>query len=194
MPDHFPQTASLDRADQLVVNWDFALAEHDQTLRRLVSNRLSGRGESAVEDVLQEVALAAHATPAGSVASEKVESWLKQVAINKVRDMWRKIERKDRLQSGLRQEGDLQSPASPSPFEWVMEIEQAELITRALNQLSGEEQRAMKMKYLEGQSCGEIAREEGVNAKAVEYRLSKARKTMRSILGRLLEKDQPTER
>ncbi|MGB0327047.1 MAG: hypothetical protein ACPGJR_05870 [Akkermansiaceae bacterium] len=37
MPDHFPQTASLDRADRLVVNWDFALAEHDQTLRRLVT-------------------------------------------------------------------------------------------------------------------------------------------------------------
>lgn len=194
MPDHIPQIASLDRADRLVVNWDFALAEHDQTLRRLVSKRLSGRAESAVEDVLQEVALAAHSTPPDAVASERVESWLKQVAINKVRDMWRKIERKDRLQSGLQQEGDIQGSPSPSPFEWVMVVEQTELITKALSQLPCEEQRAMKMKYLEGQSCSEIAREEGMNAKAVEYRLSKARKTMRSVLGRLLEKDQPTER
>ena len=158
MSEQFPKTVPHDRAGQFEVDWDLALAEHAETLRRLISNRLAGRGESAVDDVLQEVALAAHFAPAGSVAPDKVEPWLKQVAINKVRDLWRKIERKDRLQSGLQDESQTGSSPAPSPFEWVTVVEQTKLVTEALNELSGEEQRALKMKYLEGRSCQEIAK------------------------------------
>lgn len=186
MSDQFPKTISRPGSGHSVVDWDRALKDYNQMLRQLVSKRLTGRGESAVDDVLQEVAIAAHAAPKGSVAPEKVEAWLKQVAVNKVKDLWRKVERKDRLQADLHQEEITTKQQPDSPFEWVMTVEQTALIHEALDQLSDDERRAMEKKYLGGQSCSQIAREEGLKEKAVEYRLGKARKTMRTILEKIL--------
>lgn len=186
MTNRVSETVSHSSADQSVVDWDRALRDYSQPLRKLVSARLSGRGESAVDDVLQEVVLAAHAAPEGSVAPENTEAWLKQVAINKVRDLWRKLERKDRLMAGLAQGESIDLSNTRSPFEWVMAIEQTQLINQALDQLSEDERRIIEKKYLDGQSCGDIALEEGMKPKAIEYRLKKAREAMRSILNEVL--------
>lgn len=190
MSNQVPKIDCLPGADCGVVDWDGELKASDGLLRELVRKRLSGREESAVDDIMQEVAIAAHTLPSGKVAPESAGAWLRQVAVNKVRDLWRKVERRDRLQCEF---GQVDENAPRSPYEWVMAMEETQLIDGALDQLSPEERRLLERKYLERLSCREISIEEGMKEKAVEYRLGKARQTMRALLKKMIESPELTK-
>ncbi len=168
------------------VDWGRALEDHEAELRNLVRKRLAGSGEGAVDDVLQEVAIAAHSQGGLKVSLGSEKAWLRQVAINKVKDYWRRTERRGALDQKYRSEKGASAPEVESPYEWVLALETSKVVEGALAQIGEEERDALVQKYLQGRSCRDIAEGEGLPEKAIEYRLKKARETMRTILTKLI--------
>ena len=70
------------QAPQAAVDWQAALAEHDRWLRMVVRARV-GEGQ-CVDDVMQEVALAAVAQRAPLADATKVAPWLYRLAVTQV--------------------------------------------------------------------------------------------------------------
>ena len=169
-----------------MIDWEGELAHHGKELRGLIRKKLAGAGESAEDDIFQEVSIAAHSQAVGEVEPERVKAWLNKVAIYKVKDYWRKVERKATLDGQYARDGELTGGGGDSPYEWVMALERSELVVEALGRLAEEERVALTRKYLGGQTCGEIARSEGLSEKMIEYRLKKAREGLRKVLVKFL--------
>lgn len=162
--------------------WARLLDNHQDSLRRLVSAKLQGQGESAIDDVLQEVAIAAHKVEPSSIDATRVHSWLCQVASNKVNDHWRSVSRQQKLRDRFTEKNDYPAETAASPSEWVMKLEQRSSITTALKSMQAEDRIILEKKYLHGHSYDEIAKSLNLTIKALEYRLTKARQKMRELL------------
>jgi RNA polymerase sigma-70 factor (ECF subfamily) len=151
-------------------------------LRVLVARQLSGEGEEAIEDVLQEVALAFHAADAIEPDAGKQDAWLRQVAAHKVQDYWRRVERRRRLRTRLTELSDAGTPLEPSPYEWVISLESTRELRAALEQLSEDDRTLIEDKYLRDQSYQQLAASRKMSVKTIEYRLLRARQAIRQNL------------
>lgn len=167
------------------VDWKQVLESQHTELENLIRTKLSGAGEGAVDDILQEVAIVAHSESGESVSSGSEKAWLRQVALNKVKDYWRRTERRGLLDHKYSTDGEPSESSGESPYEWVMALETSDAIVTALSQMNEDEREALVKKYLDGQTCREIAHSAGVPEKAIEYRLKKARQTLRTMLKKL---------
>src|SRR6516225_6004141 len=121
-------TTELDSAQS--VDWGAALALHDRWLRRVVSSRL---GEpQAVDEVMQDVALAAVAQRSPLHNPARVAVWLYRLAVRHVLIYRRKSGRHrglvDRYAArSSRNEVD----AAPSPLTWLLLDERQKLVQDA---------------------------------------------------------------
>ncbi len=187
-----PITASV----QPNAEWMLSYEEQKPSLRDLVKSRLRGRGEHAVDDVLQEVAIAVqNAEGLAEIGEKGFAAWLRRVAIYKVNDHWRGAARREGLQSRYQDSASNEREMVGSPFEWVARIERSDLVTRELAALSEKDRRLLEMKYLQGLSYRDIAQTEGTTEKSIEYRLTQARKILRKKLFKLsIEKETKDER
>lgn len=158
------------------------LGQHHSAILKLVQAKLNGQGSSAVDDIVQEVALVAKDADHEKIEGSGFGAWLRQVAIHKVQDYWRRESRQRKIRHRLNSTPDGEFTPIPSPYEWVMRLESAELVTDALDSLTEEDREVLAAKYLHGQSYAEISDELGITSKTLEYRLSRARNAMRSIL------------
>lgn len=163
------------------VDWVSVFNECAVDLESFVRRKLSGAGEVAVDDILQEVAITAQAT-GQKVEAGSEKAWLKGVANNKVKDYWRKVERRGALDQKYLADRSLSQEHEESPYEWVLALDDQRTVELALDKLADEEREALVEKYLNDRSCREIAEEKGISVKAIEYRLKKAREEMRGIL------------
>lgn len=162
--------------------WLEILEEHRGSLRRLVAAKMNGEGEAAIDDVMQELAIATQANGLGSVERSKVGGWLRQVATRKVQDYWRREGRRRSLHGRLIENSDPAPESAVSPYEWVVSLERSQAIAEALGGLDGEDRAILEQKYLHGRSYEEIAHASKLSIKAVEYRLARARQAMRRRL------------
>ena len=83
------------------IDWQAALAQHDRWLRTIVLARV--RERQAVDDVMQEVALAAVRQAAPLADAAKVAPWLYRLAVRHALLYRRKCGRRRRLQEGVRE-------------------------------------------------------------------------------------------
>jgi RNA polymerase sigma factor (sigma-70 family) len=164
------------------VNWPAILAEHDRWLRTVVYARL--READAVEDVMQEVALAAvrQASPIQDMA--KVAPWLYRLAIRQTLLYRRKCGRRRRLHQRY---ADRVQPVdndyrTPDPLDWMLTAERCRMVRQALEQLAQRDSEILLLKYTEGWSYHQIADHLGISHSAVEARLHRARKRLRAEL------------
>src|SRR6516225_6871236 len=125
-------TTELDSAQS--VDWGAALALHQTWLRRVVATRL---GEpQAVDEVMQDVALAAVAQRSPLKNPAQVAVWLYRLAVRHVLLYRRKSGRRrslvDRyaIQKGV---GDIDG--APSPLGWLVRDERQQLVREALRSL-----------------------------------------------------------
>jgi len=144
--------------------------------------RLSGEGDEAVDDILQEVAVTAHRSGHLLSGIQQSGAWLRRVALRKVQDYWRRIGRRRRLHADLSAAPESLMESLPSPSEWVMACESRSHLDAALKRLPRTDRELLEQKYLHGRSYDEIAATLGITVKALEYRLSCARQAMRQIL------------
>ncbi|NOX99858.1 MAG: sigma-70 family RNA polymerase sigma factor [Verrucomicrobia bacterium] len=175
------QTEPFACKSELTIDWASMLHQHENQLRQTVTAQLSGGHEDAVDDIMQEVAIAAMNSASPPELEEKVLPWLRQIARHKIQDHWRKVQSQKRLAGSL-EKSSVNTATVLTPFEWVMKIESRELVLSALDQLPKDDRDLLLQKYRQEKNCQDIARENGLSLKSIEYRLSKARRLLRKIL------------
>jgi len=178
--------AALDgKSHRSKVDWDKALAEHDRWLRTVVYSRL--RDGEGVDEVMQEVALAAVRQAAPLADPDKVAPWLYRLAIRQVLLYRRKRGRQrklvdrytERAAAGDLGAGDL---GAGEPLQWLLALERRGMIRRALERLPQRDVEILLLKYTENWSYHQIAGHLGVSHSAVESRLHRARQKLRAEL------------
>lgn len=157
-----------------------ALPEHEAWLRTSLLARLGNRDE--VEEVMQEVAVAAANQSAKQEPIDRVGPWLYRVAMRQMLLFRRKAGRRRKLIHSVVEcnrptEVDTRHRA---PLDFLLSQERREEVRRAMTKMSERDRQLLMLKYVEGLSYGEIAKRVGVTASAVQSRLHRARKLLRN--------------
>lgn len=161
--------------------------ENERWLRTVVRSRV-GEPE-AVEDIMQNIALALVRQKDKLAELNRVGAWLYQVAVRQVlmyrRTRGRRRRFEDRLLDGSASAsvGPLESA---SPVERVVAAEQQQQVRDAMQQLGELDRQILMLKYSENWTYRQLSEHLGVGEDTVEYRLSKARKKLRGLLSKSL--------
>jgi len=167
------------------IDWQAVLAEHDRWLRTVVCARL---GEpQAVDDVMQEVSLAAVRQHAPLADATKVAPWLYRLAVTQSLLYRRKQGRRRRLT------GDYAERVRPGeeenreadPLTWLLADERRQLVRRAVSRLPRRDAEILLLKYSEDWSYRDMADHLGISQSALQARLHRARQRLRSELAAL---------
>lgn len=164
------------------IDWQAALAEHDRWLRTIVHARV---GEAAaVDEVMQEVALAAVKQAAPLTDANKVAPWLYRLAVRQALLYRRKMGRIRKLNQRY---SDRYRPTevdnrSPEPLSWMLSEERRSMVREAMRRINQRDAEILMLKYTENWSYHEIAAHLGVSHSAIEARLHRARRRLRNEL------------
>jgi len=167
------------------VDWQAELTRHDRWLRTIAIARL---GESqAVDEVMQEVALAAVRQSAPLADAEKVAPWLYRLTVTQALLYRRRMGRRRKLTEGYAErvrptEGESRTA---DPLAWLLADERRKLVRTALAKLPKRDAEILLLKYTEDWSYHDIAAHLGIGHSAVEARLHRARRRLRSELAAL---------
>jgi len=168
------------------IDWQVVLAQHRSWLRTVVLARV--REPQAVEEVLQEVALAAVKQQAPLADVAKVAPWLYRLAVLQALLYRRRCGRKRRLVDRYAeriQRGERVYSPPLDPLSWLIAEERRALVRRALGQLAGRDAEILLLKYTEGWNYMQVAAHLGISHSAVEARLHRARGRLRQELAAL---------
>jgi RNA polymerase sigma-70 factor (ECF subfamily) len=165
--------------DCIRLDWGEQLTIHGGWLRKVILARTGAAG--AVEDVFQQVALAAVKNSWSSDRSSEAGPWLHRVAVV-CSARYRRSQ--GRGQRALEKHSTVAGETEPDPFASLVRAESVELTVLALASISPADREVLTLKYSEGWSYREIASRLGITEKAVENRLDRARRRMRRILAR----------
>ena len=166
------------------IDWPAVLAKHDRWLRTVVFARL---GEfQAVDEVMQEVSLAAVRQQAPIADPAKVGPWLYRLAVTQSLLYRRRMGRRRKLTAAYAErvrptEADLRS----DPLQWLLADERRALVRRALGRLPSRDKEILLLKYTEDWSYRDLARHTGASESAIESRLHRARLRLREELAAL---------
>ncbi len=170
------------------INLPAAFLEHERWLRTVVLARVGER--QAVDEVMQEISLAAVAGRSAPEDPAKVPAWFYKVAVTQTLLYRRKAGRRRKLtqryadqQAAGRTVGP--SQAETDPLHWLLNDERRQLVRVALEQLAPRDAEILLLKYTEDWSYRQLAEHLGLSESAVEARLHRARKRMRQKLAEL---------
>lgn len=174
--------ASLPGADAAAIDWPAALAEHNRWLRTIVLARV-GQPE-AVDEVMQEVSMAAVRQRAPLVDPTKVAPWLYRLAVTQSLLYRRKQGRRRKLTDRYaeRNQPREQDNREQDPLGWLLADERRQLIRLAVTRLPQRDAELLLLKYTEDWSYHELADKLGITESAVEARLHRARQRLRKEL------------
>lgn len=164
------------------IDWQSALTKHRSWLRTVIRARV---GEpQAVDEVLQEVGMAAIKSAPADLPEERAGAWLYQVAVRKTLMYRRTAGRRrglvDRYAEKLQpRESDSREV---SPLEWMIAEENATKIQKAMAGLHRRDREILLLKYEQGWSYRKIVDHLGISQSAVEARLYRARNRLREAL------------
>jgi RNA polymerase sigma factor (sigma-70 family) len=163
------------------IDWAKALEANRRWLSTVVHARLSDH--QAAEDVLQEVALATFRQASKPTDPAKVAPWLYRVALRKVINHHRSTGRRRKLVEGAIAAGRATEKSEAlAPGEWLMRLEKQQSVAEALKELEPQDRQILMLKYTEGWGYQELSEHLGITIKTVEYRLLKARKSLRALM------------
>jgi len=163
-------------------DWAAALTAHDRWLRTIVFARL--RGREGVEDVMQEIALAAVKQAAPLHDRAKLGPWLYGLAVRQCLMYRRKCGRARRLRDSYAQAVPTAARETvvADPLEWLVAKERQQGVRQALQRLPRRDAEILLLKYSENWNYHQIARHLGLSHSAVETRLHRARRKLREEL------------
>jgi RNA polymerase sigma-70 factor (ECF subfamily) len=167
------------------IDWPAMLARHDRWLRTIVLARV---GEpQAVDEVMQEVSLAALRQSAPLQDAGKVAPWLYRLAVVQALMYRRKRGRERKLTDryGERVRPAADDSREPDPLSWLLSDERRQMVRKALAGLPSRDAEILLLKYTEGWSYHQIADSLGISHSAVEARLHRARHRLRNELSAL---------
>jgi RNA polymerase sigma-70 factor (ECF subfamily) len=169
-------------ANRATFDWAALLPEHEPWLRRVI---LARTGEpQAVEEVWQQLALAAVEQRWPLADAERVGPWLHRLAVIAAARYCRQQGRRRHALAGWAESQRNNGHATDS-LGWLMRAERLELTRQALLRLDGRDAEILLLKYGERWSYRQIAARLGITDKAVDCRLLRARERLRQELTRL---------
>lgn len=169
-------------AQAAAIDWSGELARHQRWLRTVIRARL---GEpQAVDEVLQEVSLAAVRQHAPINDPEKVAPWLYRLAVRQSLMYRRKQGRRRKLIDRYAQryqpgEADHRHAA---PLDRLLNKERHACVREAMKRLAPRDAEILMLKYNEDWSYHTLAEHLGISHSAVEARLHRARQRLRAEL------------
>jgi RNA polymerase sigma-70 factor (ECF subfamily) len=164
-------------------DWPAELARHDRWLRNVVAAR-TGEAQ-AVDEVMQEVAVAAVRQQSPLVDWSKAAPWLYRLAVRQSLLYRRRMGRRRRLRERYAQRLTGDDAQSIDPLGWLLTAERRELIRVAMRQLHPKESEILLLKYVQNWTYHQIAAHVGASHSAVEARLHRARAALRQQLAAL---------
>jgi RNA polymerase sigma-70 factor (ECF subfamily) len=179
-PEGSPTPAGLPQID-----WQAALAQHDRWLKTVVFARL---GEpQAVEDVMQEVRLAAVRQSAPLEDATKVAPWLYRLAVTQTLMYRRRQGRRRKLTDDYarRVRPSEEDSRERDPLGWLLADERRQLVRQALARLPSRDAEILLLKYTEDWSYRDLAEHLGITQSALQARLHRARQRLRDELAAL---------
>jgi RNA polymerase sigma-70 factor (ECF subfamily) len=160
--------------------WENFYALYAEPLYRFAVTRLDGDGEGAGEVAQSVMATAVEVIRRFDAKKGSLWSWLRGIALNKLREALRDAARLAKLQEQMREsaggEGDGESEVGNVPD-----------VKLALSVLSPGHQEVLIRKYVDGQSVKDMAKAMRLSEKAVESRLTRGREAFRWEYSKLLK-------
>jgi RNA polymerase sigma factor (sigma-70 family) len=164
------------------IDWQTVLPQHDRWLRTVVLARVAEA--AAVDEVMQEVALAAIRQQAPLLDAAKVAPWLYRLALTQSLLYRRRQGRWRKLTSRYAQHAPPleRDSRSVDPLEWLLADERQDLVRQAVARLPRREVEILLLKYTEHWSYEQLAQHLGTSESAIESRLHRARGRLRREL------------
>jgi len=182
MENKMPSTRRQAAARAAAIDWSGELARHQNWLRTVVRARL---GEpQAVDEVMQEVSLAAVRQRAPINDPAKVAPWLYRLAVRQSL-MYRRKQGRRRKLIGRYAERYRPSEADnrlTDPLDRLLQKERHACVREALSRLAPRDAEILMLKYQEDWSYHTLADHLGISHSAVEARLHRARQRLRKEL------------
>lgn len=164
------------------IAWHAVLVEHDRWLRTVVLARVGQA--AAVDEVMQEVALAAVRQQAPLRDPRKVAPWLYRLAVTQAllyrrkQGRWRKLT----TRYAQRVRPTEHDGRVLDPLEWLLADERQSMVRDTMARLPHREVEILLLKYTENWSYEQLAQHLGITEAAVESRLHRARQRLRKEL------------
>jgi RNA polymerase sigma-70 factor (ECF subfamily) len=164
------------------IDWQSVLKLHDRWLRTVVLARVGQAG--AVDEVMQEVALAAIRQQAPIADSAKIAPWLYRLAILQSLVFRRKQGRRRKLMNRFAEQArpTEHDPRTLDPLEWLLADERQSQLRQAVARLGARDVEILLLKYSENWSYEQLAQHLGTSESAIESRLHRARARLRREL------------
>lgn len=143
--------------------------------------RTLGDREDA-EDAVQEIFLKAYASLHRFDCSRRLYPWLYTIGLNYLRSLRRRISGPRRAEPLPVSEELLPAADGPSPEETALRNETRNLVTRALDTLTGPQRRVFTLRHLQGLSTSETARLLSMPENTVKTHLRRARERLAAEL------------
>jgi RNA polymerase sigma-70 factor (ECF subfamily) len=179
MPSRNQQPMDADKAAPL--DWGRCLSAHEAWLRKVI---LARTGEpQAVDEVFQQVSLAAVEQRSPLSDPDKAAPWLHRLAVVYSARHRRKLGRERRaVRYVAEQQAHLGNGYAADALAWLTARERHEQTQFALARLAGADAEILMLKYGERWSYREIAERLGITEKAADARLMRARDRLRREL------------
>jgi RNA polymerase sigma-70 factor (ECF subfamily) len=162
-------------------SFDELVAEQRERVGRLCYRLLGWQAD--VEDVVQDVFLAALKALPKFRGESTVSTWLTRIAVNACRGHGRK--RRLRILAGMRQRSEPRLDRSPEGK--LIDRERFERVRAAIRRLPVKYREVVVLRYLEEMAVSEIGEVLGLGRNAVEVRLNRARHRMKKDLAGIAE-------
>jgi RNA polymerase sigma factor (sigma-70 family) len=160
-----------------------AVTDHEPWLRSVIAARLHHR--DAVDEVMQEVAVAAAKSQQPPTDRSAFAPWLYRVAIRQVLLYRRNHARRSRLMARYASDRGAvieRSGDAADPLGWLLRCERESLVRDAICLLPDRDRQLLLLKYANSFSYEQIANHLGCSVSAVESRLHRARASLRKHL------------
>jgi RNA polymerase sigma-70 factor (ECF subfamily) len=168
----------------LALDWQALLKEHDRWLRTVIAARVPE--PEGIDEVLQEVAMAAVKQAAPLNDPSKAAPWLYRLAVRQSLLYRRKRGRQRKLLDRYTQRsGPDAGVTQGNALNWLLARERQDQVRKALDRLSPRDAQILLLKYGENWNYHQIAEHLGVSHSAIETRLHRARARLREELSRL---------
>lgn len=180
--------------------WDELFDRHYDPVARFVFQLAPDFTREDVEEVCQDVFLAAVRHLGTFKGSSAFQTWLFRIAVNKARDL------RDRHHAAKRGSGRVpvpldaanpdsglafQAPAlSPDPAQNLMNQERWQSLRRALDELGDPCREIIELRYFGDLSYEELSTALGLNPKTVSSRLSKCLDRLAEVAQRVLPREE----
>jgi RNA polymerase sigma-70 factor (ECF subfamily) len=138
----------------------------------------------AVDDILQEVALATLRRDLRPTDAGRVAPWLYRVAVRQAISYRRRQRRHRNLLDAAGRNGRCEETME-DPRDWVLNEEVRHSVNAALQRLGAQDRQILLLKYTEKWCYRQLAEHLGVGLDAIEYRLLRAKKRLRVQLREL---------